>query len=242
EPPHNFILLGWLGVSRLFVSFYVVSRIREVPLPADRTFGRQSMGDAWRETYRILRHDSRVGWLVAARTFRTCGFLIGTYMTAVFIERCGLTNEQMWIPVVLATVPQIVNHIVSGWFVDRFGAKTAQTLSAFLVFLNSIQLFYCDTVGAFVVLYICTGFGGSLLMNSWTPLMMKLAPPATRAAYASTVTLAAAPGSVAVAILGMVLVYYSGFDHVFYVSMAGGLIASLLFFFKVPNLLQAPQE
>jgi hypothetical protein len=72
--------------------------------------------------------------------------------------------------------------------------------------------------------------------------MMKLAPPSMRAAYASTVTFAAAPGSVAVAILGMVLVYHSGFDYVFYVSMAGGLIASLLFFFKVPNLLQAPQE
>ena len=172
--------------------------------------------------------------------WRVSGFFVGTYMTAVFIERCALTNTQMWIPMVLSTLPQIGIHVIAGKFVDHYGVKPATVLSAFMLVLNALFIVHCYSLTAFVILFTTAGFGGSLLVNSWGPLLMKLAPAELRPAYFTTVSLAAAPGSVAITVLGIVMVRYTGFDYVFYISAVGGAIASVLFLVKLPHIRSAP--
>ncbi len=146
----------------------------------------------------------------------------------------------MWIPVLLSTIPQLIAHAAAGWFVDRFGPKPAQVVSAFILAANGVYMAYCDTLLDFVVLFTITGIGGSLLVNSWVPLLMKLAPAEHRPAYFTTVLLGAAPGSVAVAVAGILIIRYTGFDHVFWITAAGCLLAAVIFLIKLPHIRYAP--
>jgi predicted MFS family arabinose efflux permease len=234
--PANYVVLGWLGVAMLYVSLYLVSRLREVPAPVAWHREAQPLGAAFRSMREIYRADTRLQWLVIARVVRSAGFVLGTYFPAVFIGRCGLTETQMWLPLMMTCISEIGAHTLCGWFVDRFGAKPALVLSGLLIFVNSLWLMHCHTMIQFILLFPSISIGGSLLNTSWPTMILKLAPGEHRSAYWSAIGLAAAPGSVVASVVGVILVRAYGFDYVFYFSAIGGLIAAVLFFLKVPRL------
>lgn len=238
-PPRNYIVLGGIGVVMLFASFYLISRIREVPTPKAWLRDGESILAALNSLRRILRDDTRVRWLVIARVIRSAGFVLGTYYTAVFITRCHLTEGQMWLPLALTCVSEIAAHTLGGWFVDRFGAKPALVVSAVLVFANSMLIMRCYSMAAFILLYPSLSLGGSLISNGWPTYMLKLAPGESRAAYWSAINLASAPGSVVMSLAGVLLVRLYGFEYVFYLSAAGGLFSAFLFYWKVPHVRSA---
>ncbi len=240
--PHNYTVLGWAAVIMLFLSLYVCSRFREVPLPECQSRGGATLSATFRALFEIVRDDPRVRWLVLTHVIRSCGFLLGTYMTAVLVERCALTEAQMWIPVVMIALPDMASQIVSGWFIDRYGAKASLVLSALLVAANSVAIMFCQTLPQFAVLFAMGMLGGSLFTNAWPTLIVKLAPATRRPAYISTLSLASAPGAIATSLLGVYLVHVGGFDHVFYVSTVGGVLAALLYMFKAPDVRRAPAE
>lgn len=239
-PPTNYVLLGWMGILGFAASWYVISRIREVPIRAERAHGPEGFGQAFKTTTSILRDDPRVRWVVLGRILRSSGFLLGIYMTAFFIERTNATDEIMWVPYLLTTAPGIIVHWVAGWYVDRYGVKPGLIASGTLVAVNSYLIMQCHSVLAFAFLFPLMTLGGSLLMTSWPLTLMKLAPEERRPAYFSAVSLAAAPGSMLILVAGLLLVRATGFEYVFYMSGAGGLLSALLFWWKLPDLRRAP--
>lgn len=236
EAPTNYVALGWMGILLLCASFVVVSRLREVPAARELPSGWNSLGETWGRMFAILRDDPHTRWIVLARSCRTAGFLVGTYMTATLIERCALAERQMWVPVILITVTDITACTIAGWFVDHAGVKTGLVLSSIVVMGNSLFLLYAHTLPHFVVVFFLGSLAGSLLGNSWGPLLMKIAPPSQRAAYFASITLGAAPGTMVFMLLGLFTVYVSGFRYVYLISATGGLIAMLLFLFKLPRI------
>lgn len=240
--PHNYTVLGWLSLAFLFVSLFVCSRLREVPMPIQHARPPEGLRNVLHTMRSIYREDARMPWLVLCYVVRSFGFLLGTYMTAVFVERCNLDESHMWIPVILLSLPQLPAHLLSGWLVDRYGAKLALVLSALLVCVNSLQIIFCHNLLTFTILFSYIAVGGSLIQIAWPTLLVKLAPVAKRPAYISTLSLSTAPGAVLTSCFGILLVRWTGYDYVFYVSATGGLIAALLFAFTLPNIRQAPQE
>jgi MFS family permease len=230
-----------VGLAFLYLGVGVVSRAREIPAAPDRSQQR-GIAEAYRRMARLVWREPRLRWLVAGRIFRSFGFVFGTYVTAAFIERVQPSDEQMWIPVVLQTVPSIFAFLLAGWIVDRFGAKPALVLSSAVVAVNSFAINFCDTMTAFVVLFPLMSLGGSLLMVSWPNVLLKLAPPEGRTAAWAGVNLASAPGSMAVLLLSILLVQTTGFDYVFYVASAGSLLAVAVFLFRLPNVRVAPES
>jgi predicted MFS family arabinose efflux permease len=226
----------------LFLSLYVCSRFHEMPMRADLSHGPIGLRMTFRAMRDILRADRRVVWLVVAHAVRSCGFLLGTYMTAVLIDRCNLTETQMWIPVLLIALPELVAHVISGLVVDRYGPKPALILSALLVAINSVQIIHCHTLPAFIFTFACIALGGSLLNNAWPTLIVKLAPTPRRPAYIATMSLATAPWAIAISLIGVALVHYTQFDYVFYVSTAGGFIAAILYAVTLPDIRRAPAD
>lgn len=238
--PYNYIVLTWIAVGLMFVSWQVMARIREVPIPGDRIRGPQKARATFDQMRTLLRDDPRIRWIVLARVLRSFGFWVGTYVTAVFIVRSDLGDGLMWIPVFLNTLPQIIAHMVAGWFVDRYGVKPALIVSSVIVGANAIMLAHCQSVAAFVAVFFILGFGGSLLANSWPTLLMKLAPVETRSAYFATISLCASPGTVLVMLLGIALVLTTGYDYIFYVGAAGTLLSAAVFAVKLPAIQHAP--
>lgn len=240
DTPHNYQVIGWAGVGMLLGSLYLVSRFREVPMDDRFSRGPEPLAATFRTLGRILREDVRVRWIAMAHVARSCGFILGAYMTAALVERCHLSNRDMWIPVLLSTLPAILSHIASGWMVDRWGAKPALVLSAALTAANSVLIMNCYHLAGFTVLFVSGNFAGSLMMNAWPTLIMKLSPKELRHAYFTTLSMATAPGNLLVMTAGIVLVRYTGYDYVFYLSLLGGLVATGLFLVKLPNIRHAP--
>ncbi len=240
DAPTNYVILGWAGVALLFVSLYVLSRLREVPMERELPHGVDQLRRVSRQMREILIDDARIRWIVLGRVFRSFGFLVGTYLTAVFIERCGLRDDDMWIPILLATVSQIFANLAAGWIVDNVGAKFGLVLSSLIISANSALLLRAYSIPAFAVVFSLGMFGGSLLMSAWPTLLLKLAPVEYRPAYSSAIFVAAAPGSALVMIAGMLLVRWTGFEFVFYASGLGGLVAAIIFFWKLPDIRIAP--
>ncbi|NIA13495.1 MAG: MFS transporter [Nitrospiraceae bacterium] len=238
--PTNYVILGWTGVVLLFMSLAVVSRIREVPMDRELPHGWAYLSDTFSHMGSILRDDPRVRWIVLGRIFRSFGFVVGTYMTSVFIDRCALTDEQMYLPILMMTASQIVAYALAGWLVDRFGPKPALVLSSLCIALNSVLIMRADTLGAFAVVFAVGIFGGGLLMSGWTPLILKLAPIEHRPAYTSVTFLTSAPATTAALLIGMLLVRFTGYDYVFYLSAFGGICATIIFLWKIPHIRYAP--
>lgn len=238
--PTNYAVIAWTGVAMLYFSLYGVARIREVPMQAEHSHGREDLRRTLRTIGAILRDDSRVMWLVTGYILRATGFLIGAYMTAVLIERRSLTHAQMWVPVLLSTAPAIFSHGIAGFMVDRWGVKPAIVLSSMLTVINSFLIMQCQSMTSFVVLFISGNFAGSLLANGWPTMVMRLSTRRLRPAYFTAVSLATAPGTIATTVIGIALVRFTGYDYVFYVSALGGVLSVAIFWWKLPNLRRAP--
>jgi predicted MFS family arabinose efflux permease len=236
EPPGSYMRLGWVGVAMVFASLFFVWILKEAPIRQERAHGSEGARASWQRMVGILREDSRVRWVIAGRIFRSAGFLVGVYITAVFIERCGLDEEQMWMPVIMTTVPGAAAFLFSGWFVDHFGVRLASVFSGLLLCATSVALFWTYNVTAFIVLFAFLALATTLMASSWMPMLMKLAPEETRPAYVSTINLAAAPFTALFLVAGIIMVQYTGFEYIFAVPAVGGILSAAVFYFKLPHI------
>ncbi|MBX7254735.1 MAG: MFS transporter [Candidatus Hydrogenedentes bacterium] len=240
--PNNYTILGWIGVLLLFGSLYGVSRFREVMTPTTREAPNTGFAKEWVRTLQIWREDTRVRWIVLGRTFRSFGFFTGTYITAMFIARCDLTDSLMWLPVILFSVSDMVTNYVSGRIIDHFGSKPALVLSSLLVAFSAAFLTQCYSVPFFVICIPILSLGGSLINNGWPTFLLKMSPPGDRTAYFSTVSLLSAPPSIFISVAGVFLVQWLDYNPTMWISAVGGLIGALVFQFKLPNIRQAPSR
>jgi len=238
--PLNYIILGWAGVLLLGLSLLVVSRIREVPMSVERAYGWAGLHQTLGDIRRVLVDDHRVRWIITGRVLRSSGVLFGTYLTPAFIARCHLTDQDMWLPVTLITMSEIICHLFAGWFIDRVGVKPALVISALAVAFCSAIIIRAETISVFVLLAILAPIGGAFLQSAWQTLLLKLTTVEMRPAYTTAITLGTTPGTLAILLVGIALVRFTGFNYVFYVSGLGTLAAAAVFYLRMPHILQAP--
>jgi len=238
--PNNYTVLGWSGVVLLFGSLYGVSRLREVSGNVSHETNDSGFANEWRRTVQIWRQDPRVRWIVLGRTFRSFGFFTGSYVTALLIERCGLTDSLMWLPVILFSVSDMATNYISGRVIDRFGSKPALVLSSLLVSFSGACLTQCYSLVPFLICIPVLSLGGSLINNGWPTYLLKMAKPGDRAAYFSTISLLSAPPSILSSVAGVLLVKWYGYNPTMWISAAGTLVATLVFQFKLHHIRQAP--
>jgi len=239
-PPSNYIVLGWTGFGLLYVSLYVFTRFREVPIRQELVRDTGGLLGTVREIRSIWREDARVRWFVFGRILRSFGYVLGTYMTAVAIVRCALTDKDMWIPVLAFSVARVLTGSVAGWFIDRFGAKPALVLSALLISGGSLMIMSVRSIPSFLAVVGVCSLAGSLLMNGLPTMAVKMTSRDRVPAYLSTLSLASAPGVMLVALLGMFLVWRTGYEVVFWLSSAGTLVAAAVLYVKLPHIKHAP--
>ncbi|MFP6616789.1 MAG: MFS transporter [Candidatus Hydrogenedentota bacterium] len=234
-PPTSYVYLSWAGVFLMAVSLIIFSQIREVPAEKKHVRPRKSWRTSWGMVGHLWSRERPVRWLVYGRWARCTGMFINTYVTVVFMEQCGLTSSDMWLPVLLITIAEILSFALASWFVDRIGAKTAMVLSGFLMAANAILMMVNTSIWGFVLLFPFLTLAQGLMRSGWPTLVMKMAPVEERADYHAAVNLSVLPGMYLAFASGIVLVRYTGFDVIFYVTLIGSLLGSLCFYIGLPN-------
>ena len=70
---------------------------------------------------------------------------------------------------------------------------------------------------------------------------MKMAPSAERANYHAAVEFGTLPGRYLTYIAGIILVRYTGFEIIFYLTFIGSLLGSLFFYLGLPDTTDASE-
>jgi len=234
-PPESFVYLSWIGVFFMGISLLVFAQVREAPAEKTHVRGRKPWRKSWGMVGILWRRERSVRWLVYGRWARCTGMFVNTYVTVVFMERCGLTSSDMWLPVLLITVAEILSFALASWFVDRIGAKTAMVLSGFLMAANAVLMMVSTSVWGFVLLFPFLTLAQGLMRSGWPTLVMKMAPVGERADYHAAVNLSVLPGMYLAFAAAIVLVRFTGFEVIFYVTLIGSLLGSLCFYIGLPN-------
>ncbi|MFP6581816.1 MAG: MFS transporter [Candidatus Hydrogenedentota bacterium] len=235
DEPQNFVMLGWMSIGMMAASLLLLSRLKEVPAEAKAIRPRKPWRESWGMVFEIWKRDRAVRWLVYGRWARCTGMFINTFVTVVFMQRCGLTTEDMWLPVLLITVAEILSFALASWFVDRIGSKTAMVLSGFLMAANALLIMQSNSIWGFVILFPFLTLAQGLMRSGWPTLVMKMAPVEQRADYHAAVNLAVLPGMYLAFASGIALVRYTDFDIIFYITLVGSLVGSLCFFIGLPG-------
>jgi MFS family permease len=239
-PPHNYVILGWISMALLGVSLFGITRIREIPMPREHPHGWGEINTTFRNMVAIFGNDARLKWIVFGRVCRTCGFVVGTYMTALFIQRCQLTDRDMWIPVLTMTVAQILVAPLTGWFTDRAGVKPAMVVSSLVIAVNALLLCYADSVVLFVTVMSLGMLASTMFMNGWPTLLLKLTSVEQRPTYSAAIELAAAPPSALMMIIFMLMVRWLGHTPALLLSAGGAFLGAAVFYWRLPHIHRAP--
>jgi predicted MFS family arabinose efflux permease len=108
-------------------------------------------------------------------------------------------------------------------------------LSGFLMAANAVLMMVSTSVWGFVLLFPFLTLAQGLMRSGWPTLVMKMAPVGERADYHAAVNLSVLPGMYLAFAAGIVLVRFTGFEVIFYVTLIGSLLGSLCFYIGLPN-------
>lgn len=230
EPPLSYVYLSWFGIGMMVVGLVIFSQVGEISVPPAEGRKKRSWRESWGIVGQLWMREPGVRWLVYGRWARCSGMFINTFVTVVFMERVGLTSADMWLPVLLITISEIMSFALASWFVDRVGARTAMILSGFFMAANAVLIMHSNSVWGFAVLFPFLTLAQGLMRSGFPTLVMKMAPAEERADFHAAINLAILPGMYLAFVLGIVLVRFTGFEIVFYLTLVGSLLGSWCFY------------
>ena len=235
DEPDSFVALCWFAIGMMGVSLLLLAQVREVPAESNAIRERRPWRESWALVFEVWRESRAVRWLVYGRWARCTGMFINTFITVVFMERVGLTTQDMWLPVLLMTLAEIASFGTASWFVDRVGSRTAMILSGLLMAVNGVLVQLSTSVWGFVVLFLLLTLAQGLMRSGWPTLVMKMAPVEQRADYHAAVNLAVLPGMYVAFASGIALVRFTGFDVIFHITILGSLLGAFCFHVGLPQ-------
>ncbi|MGF7159764.1 EmrB/QacA subfamily drug resistance transporter [Rhodoligotrophos appendicifer] len=129
---------------------------------------------------------------------------------------------------------------VSGWFADRFGARTIFALALFIFTLGSALCGMANSFEMLVATRALQGIGGAMMTPVGRLILLRSFPRARLVTAMTYMTLPAIIGPVAGPLLGGVLTTYASWRWIFYVNVPIGLLGMVLALRYVENT-KAPQ-
>ncbi len=117
---------------------------------------------------------------------------------------------------------------LSGWAVERFGAKQMWMLSLSLFVLGSVLCGLAWSAPSLIVFRVLQGFGGGMIMPIGMSILAREAGPARMGRMMSTVGVPALLAPILGPVIGGVLVDNLSWRWIFYVNVPVGAVALLL--------------
>jgi len=231
----NYIVLSWIGVACILGSLLIFGQIKETPMDPVEPKPKRRRMDVWRDAYATWKSDPRIHWMVYGRWARCTGMFINTYAIVVFMQRCDLTTEDMWLPVLLITLSEILSFGFTGWLVDKWGARQSMIGSGVVMAFNAFLIMQLETIWGFALLFPLLTLAQGMMRNAWPTMVLKMTTVEKRPQYHATINLAVLPGMYTAFISGILLVRFTEFDIVFYCTLVGSLLGSLCFMIGLPK-------
>jgi EmrB/QacA subfamily drug resistance transporter len=124
---------------------------------------------------------------------------------------------------------------LTGWAIDRFGAKQVWVTSIFLFVAGSALCGAAWSIGSLIVFRVVQGFGGGMLMPTGMAILTMAAGPQRMGRVMSIIGVPMLLGPVIGPVLGGWLVEDVHWRWIFYVNVPFGILALTLAVWKIPG-------
>jgi EmrB/QacA subfamily drug resistance transporter len=124
----------------------------------------------------------------------------------------------------------------SGWFADRFGARTVFRTAIVVFTLGSIGCGFSHTLWELVVTRILQGMGGAMMVPVGRLVMMRAVPKSDLVRAMTYLTVPALIGPVTGPVLGGFIVTYFSWRWIFFINIPMGILGIVLASLYIDNI------
>lgn len=247
--PGNFALIFGLTFVMMVISFILLALGREPPrlttsagkadtgaAPAEAT-PHKPLGllAVAREHWALLRADRPLQFLVAANAATGIATMAGALFAISALRVGGLTTPEVGAESTVLVVASTAGNFLWGSLGDRLGHRAVLIGAALCAAAAAGLALVAQGVVAYGAVFLLLGLHLSALVISQLTFITEFAPPARRPTYIALTSVAYAPFAVGAPIVGGWLADHWGYTPVFAISIAAGLLAAVLYRFRVPR-------
>jgi EmrB/QacA subfamily drug resistance transporter len=185
------------------------------------------------------------------------------YLLIPVIVACGLFMENLDMSIISTALPAIARDMhespirlnlaitsyllsiavfipASGWFADRFGARTVFRAAIVIFTLGSIGCGLSDTLWQLVGTRIVQGMGGAMMVPVGRLVMLRAVPKSDLVRATTYLTVPALIGPVTGPVLGGFIVTYFSWRWIFFINVPIGILGVILASIFIDNF-RAPE-
>jgi EmrB/QacA subfamily drug resistance transporter len=184
---------------------------------------------------RASRHNLLI-WIVAAAFFMQN--LDGTVITTALPQMAisfDTTPIHLSIGITAYILSLAVFIPISGWFSDRFGARTIFGTAIAVFTLGSVLCGLCNNVTEFALCRVFQGLGGAMMVPVGRLVLFRAVGKGGLVQALSTMSMASMIGPVLGPPVGGFITTYASWRWIFFLNLPIGLIGAVLVFLFIEN-------
>jgi len=185
--------------------------------------------------HRVSRHSLLLGIVAAALFMQN---LDGTVITTAVPQMAisfDTTSVHLSIGITAYILSLAVFIPVSGWFADRFGARTIFGTAIGVFTLGSVLCGLCNGVTEFALCRVFQGLGGAMMMPVGRLVLFRAVGKAGFVQALSTLSMTAMIGPVLGPPIGGFITTYASWRWIFFFNLPIGLVGAVLVFLFIEN-------
>ncbi len=224
--PANVQLIFWTGFFFSFISPFIISGIKETPLPY--VSQPEPLKQFFQQIPFHLRSHPGFVRYIAARSLLGLGLMGNSFYAIYAIHRYGLSEGSLGIFTMIILLAQSVLSLAWGWVGHRFGYKVV--LLATGVFIGGEALLALTAQQSWMFLVIAFLIGGvySAILIGDPNFVFEIVPPQETSRFIGIANTLLAPVSAVAPLLGGGLVQLSGYPALFIAILCIALAALLV--------------
>ena len=233
KAPYNFSGTFFLTFIGMAISYFFLALTREEknePRPAH-----VEEVHFWQIARQILARDANFRWFLLFRIlfqFATMGF---SFYILYSVKQFNMDNVTAGYLTATLTITQTVANVGMGWLGDRFGHHSMLVIGTVASLLSAIVAWYAPTIGWMYLVFIFTALANVAFWTIGIAMTVRFGTPSERPVYIGLANTLVAPASIGAPIIGGWLADAMGFNIVYGISIAFGIVTTVLLLSMVKN-------
>jgi MFS family permease len=212
EYPMNFALLFLLAAMAMMVSYYALTRLKEIEFTPTTKPVRTI--EYFRSLTGILRRDANFRNFLVSDALLIAATMAGAFYAVNAIEKFALTDAAVGVFTIIMMASTILGNLIFGVLADRYGHKRNLLLAAGFTTMASVVALSAPSAGLYSFAFVGSALAVSLGGVSRLSIVAELCSDADRPTYVALTNVVTSP-FILFGLIGGWIANRFGFDAVF---------------------------